>query len=311
MRVSTTVQFDRASTIMNKLQNDLGTSQAKVSVQKQILNPSDKPDQTATILRLNSVIDRQTTYGRTIEMLQARLDNESATLTSASEVLVRIKELAVQANNGTQGLTSRKIIATEIKGLRDQLLSLANSTDTTGNYIFSGSQVRTPAFVEDATTGAVAYKGDQTRMRVDVGEKRKVAINRPGNNVFVRVVRTASDGTVSGTGFFQAIDDLIAGVKTPSSTSIQAMQRGLTEMDALHEGIILAQAASGTDMKVLEQQGIVLDDTKLSLKNVLSKVEDLDMATAMTDMQKQILSLEAAQNSFAKISQLSLFTYIR
>ncbi len=310
MRVSTTVQFDRASTIMNKLQNDLGTSQAKVSVQKQILNPSEKPDQTATILRLNSVIDRQTTFGRTIEMLQARLDNESATLTSASEVLIRIKELAVQANNGTQGLTSRKIIATEMKGLRDQLLSLANSTDTTGNYIFSGSQVRTPAFVEDAT-GAVAYKGDQTRMRVDVGEKRKVAINRPGNNVFIRVVRTDNDGTVSGKGFFQAIDDLITGVKTPSTTSNQAMQRGLTEMDALHEGIILAQAASGTDMKVLEQQAIVLGDTKLSLKNVLSKVEDLDMATAMTDMQKQILSLEAAQNSFAKISQLSLFTYIR
>ena len=310
MRVSTTVQFDRASTIMNKLQNDLGTSQAKISVQKQILNPSDKPDQTATILRLNSVIDRQTTFGRTIEMLQARLDNESATLTSVSEILIRIKELAVQANNGTQGLTSRKIIATEMKGLRDQLLSLANSTDTTGNYIFSGSQVRTPAFVEDPT-GAVAYKGDQTRMQVDVGEKRKVAINRPGNNVFIRVVRTDSNGTVSGTGFFQAIDDLIAGVKTPSTTSNKAMQRGLTEMDALHEGVILAQAASGTDMKVLEQQGIVLDDTKLSLKNVLSKVEDLDMATAMTDMQKQILSLEAAQNSFAKISQLSLFTYIR
>ena len=148
-------------------------------------------------------------------------------------------------------------------------------------------------------------------MQVDVGEKRKVAINRPGNNVFIRVVRTDSNGTVSGTGFFQAIDDLIAGVKTPSTTSNKAMQRGLTEMDALHEGVILAQAASGTDMKVLEQQGIVLEDTKLSLKNVLSKVEDLDMATAMTDMQKQILSLEAAQNSFAKISQLSLFTYIR
>ena len=170
--------------------------------------------------------------------------------------------------------------------------------------------MRTPAFVEDPT-GAVTYKGDQTRMQVDVGEKRKVAINRPGNNVFIRVVRTDSNGTVSGTGFFQAIDDLIAGVKTPSTTSNKAMQRGLTEMDALHEGVILAQAASGTDMKVLEQQGIVLDDTKLSLKNVLSKVEDLDMATAMTDMQKQILSLEAAQNSFAKISQLSLFTYIR
>jgi len=127
----------------------------------------------------------------------------------------------------------------------------------------------------------------------------------------VRVVRTASDGTSSGREFFQAIDDLIEGVKNPSPGSNGVMQRGLTEMDALHEGLILAQADTGTDMKVLEQQGIVLEDTKLSLKTVLSNTEDLDMATAITQMQKQILSLEAAQSSFAKISQLSLFTYIR
>ena len=310
MRVSTSVQFDRASTMMSKLQNDLATSQAKVSAQKQVLNPSDAPDQTATILRLNSVIDRQTTYGRTIDLLQARLDNESSTLTSAGDVVVRIKELAIQANNGTQGLTSRRIIATEMKGLRDQLLSLANSTDTTGNYIFSGSQVRTPAFVSDAS-GAVSYRGDNTRMKVEIGEQRTVSINRPGTSAFVRVVRTASDGTSSGREFFQAIDDLIDGVKNPSPGSNGVMQRGLTEMDALHEGLILAQADTGTDMKVLEQQGVVLEDTKLSLKTVLSNTEDLDMATAITQMQKQILSLEAAQSSFAKISQLSLFTYIR
>jgi flagellar hook-associated protein 3 FlgL len=53
-----------------------------------------------------------------------------------------------------------------------------------------------------------------------------------------------------------------------------------------------------------------LDDTKITLKTALSKVEDLDMATAITQMQKQMVSLEAAQASFAKISQLSLFKYI-
>jgi flagellar hook-associated protein 3 FlgL len=61
---------------------------------------------------------------------------------------------------------------------------------------------------------------------------------------------------------------------------------------------------------VVEQQGIMLDDTKITLKKALSNVEDLDMAAAITQMQKQMVSLEAAQASFAKISQLTLFKYI-
>jgi flagellar hook-associated protein 3 FlgL len=63
-------------------------------------------------------------------------------------------------------------------------------------------------------------------------------------------------------------------------------------------------------MKVVEQQNAVLDDTQLTLKTALASVEDLDMAAAITLMQKQLLSLEAAQSSFAKVSQLSLFKYI-
>ena len=110
-----------------------------------------------------------------------------------------------------------------------------------------------------------------------------------------------------GKGFFTAIDDLIDGVKLGNS---KVMQRGLTEMDALHSGVVMAQAEVGTDMKVVEQQGAVVDDTKLSLSVALSKVDDLDMTTAVTHMQKLMLSLEAAQSTFAKTSQMSLFKYL-
>ena len=305
MQISTNYLFDRASAQMSQLQNDLAKSQAQISAQKQVLNPSDAPDQAASITRLKSVIGRNESYSKALDTIQARLDTESTTLSSASDVLIRIKELAIQANNGTQGNTSRAAISTEMKGLRDQLLSLANSTDTTGNYIFSGSKVKTPAFADKS--GVVSYQGDQTHMNVAVGDQRTIAINRPGSTAFVRVVRTEG-GVSSGTGFFQSIDDLIKGV-TNGNSSI--MQRGLTEMDALHQGVVLAQAQSGTDMKVLEQQRAVLDDTKLTLKTALSIVEDLDMAVAITQMQKQMLSLEAAQASFAKVSQLSLFNYLK
>lgn len=306
MQISTGYLFDRSSKQMVSIQNDLAKSQAQISAQKQVLNPSDAPDQAATITRLKSVIGRQDTYSTALNQVQARLDAESTTLTSASDVLVRIKELAVQANNGSQGVVSRQAIATEMKGLRDQLLGLSNSTDPTGNFIFSGSKVHTQAFSEDAE-GRVSYSGDQTRMNVAVGEQRTLPINRPGTNAFTRVVRTDDFGQSQGVGFFTAVDELIQGVK---DGEIAVMQRGLTEMDALHNGVIMAQADVGTDMKVVEQQGAVIDDTKLSLKVALSNVEDLDMATAITNMQKLMLSLEAAQSTFAKTSQMSLFKYL-
>ena len=306
MQISTAFIFDRATTQMSNAMNALSKSQAQSATGKQILNPSDAPDQAAMMARIKATIARQDNYSKALDTVQARLDLESTTLSSASDVLVRIKELTIQATNGTQGTVSRTAIATEMQGLRNQLLSLANARDTTGNYIFAGSKVSTPAFQADAT-GAVSYQGDQTRMNIAVGDQRQLPLNRPGTNAFVRVVRTDTDGVSSGTGFFQAVDDLISAVKDNDKS---VMQRGLTEMSALHTGVVLAQADSGTSMKVVEQQGIMLDDTKITLKTALSKVEDLDMATAITQMQKQMVSLEAAQASFAKISQLSLFKYI-
>jgi len=309
MQISTNFLFDRASKQMGSLQNDLAKSQAQISAQKQVMSPSDAPDQNSVITRLKSVLSHNEGYTKALESVQARLESESTTLSSASDVLVRIKELAIQASNGTQGKTSRAAIATEMKGLRDQLLSLANSTDTTGNYIFSGSKVNTPAFASDPN-GVVSYQGDQTRMSVAVGDQRNIALNRPGTNAFVRVVRSDGAGGNTGVGFFQAIDDLITGVRATDGTGGSALSRGLNEMDDLHRGVVLAQAESGTDMKVVEQQNAVLDDTQLTLKTALASVEDLDMAAAITLMQKQLLSLEAAQSSFAKVSQLSLFKYI-
>ena len=307
MQISTGLLFDRASAQMSALQNDLAKSQAQVSTQKQVLTPSDAPDQAAVITRLKSLIGKQESYSKTLDSVQARLNNEATSLSSASDILIRIKELAIQVNNGTNGDIGRTVIATEMKGLRDQLLSLGNSTDATGNYVFSGTKVRTVAFQENAA-GTVSYGGDQTEISVAVGEHRTVAINRPGTQAFVSVVRTDSDGVSTGTGFFQALDDLIAGVKAADST---VMQRGLTEVDSLHRGVVLAQANSGTDMKVVEQQSASLDDTQLTLTVALSSFEDLDMAKAITQMQKQMLSLEAAQSSFAKISQMSLFAYLK
>jgi len=305
MQISTSLLFDRASAQLSGIQNDLAKSQAQISTQKQVLNPSDAPDQATAITRLKSMIGKQDSYAKTLETVQARLETESTTLSNAGDLLIRMKELTIQANNATNSGSGRTLIATEMRGLREQLLSLANSTDATGSYLFSGSKVHTQPFATSA--GTVSYQGDQAHISVAVGDQRTLLTNRSGTEAFVSVVRT-SDGTATGVGFFQTIDDLITGVAAGDGT---AMQRGLAEMDTLHQGVVVAQANGGTTMQSVQQQTSVLDAIKLTLQLSLSSLEDLDMAKAITLMQKQLLSLEAAQSSFAKMSQLSLFAYLR
>jgi flagellar hook-associated protein 3 FlgL len=73
----------------------------------------------------------------------------------------------------------------------------------------------------------------------------------------------------------------------------------------------LAHADIGTDMNVVEQQTSVIEDNILNLKANLSNVEDLDYATAITKMNQQMLSLQAAQSSFSKMAELTLFNYLK
>lgn len=307
MKISTHQMFERASQQMSQVQNSLAKSQAELSQGKQVLNPSDAPDQAATIQRLKSILSKQDSYQAGLNSVQSRLEGEDSTLQSVSNLLMRVKEVSIQANNDTLSPANRKAIATELQAVRDQLLSLANTRDNNGNYLFSGSRVSQPAFSGPAGTSPV-YNGDQTKMYVPVSEQRSIPTNRTGTDVFVSVSRTDSLGVTSGVGFFQVMDDLIAGVSNSNHTGIS---RGIGEMDTLLQGLSLAQATVGSDLKVIDQQTSVIESTVLNLKTTLSNVEDLDYASAITKMNQQMLSLEAAQSSFAKMSQLNLFNYIK
>ena len=306
MKISTGLVFERATQQISTVQSDLARSQAQVSSGKDIIHPSDAPDKASTIQRLRSMLDRQLSYGDTIKTVQTRLQAEDTSLGSVSEILTRINEIAVQSANDTLSGPNRKALGVELKGLRDQLLSLANSQDTTGNFIFAGSRLTQPPF-PTGPDGTVQYQGDQTRMMVSIGDQRSLPINRSGSAVFVPVMRTDAQGQAVGVGFFQALDDLTASV---NGSNQAGMQRGIGEMETLLQGVLLGRADVGTDLAVADQQTSVLDDITLNLKSTLSDVEDLDFAAAVTKMNKQMLSLEAAQASFAKIAKLNLFNYI-
>jgi flagellar hook-associated protein 3 FlgL len=303
MKISTSFLFDRATERMSTIQNKLATTQAQLAVGKQILSPSAAPDQAAAIQRLKGEIQRQDSHIRTLDVAMRRYTAEETALSSSNDLLIRMKELGIQAANDTLGPDDRKAIGVEMKALRDQLLSLGNTRDDSGNYLFSGTRVNTPAFAENSN-GDVVYQGDQTQTRIPAGVERTVQFTRSGTDVFSRVLR--SDG--QSVGFFNALDQMIEGMNNNETNSIE---QGIADLNQMHNNLTLSQSQNGSEQIVVQSQRDVLDETVLRIKSTLSEIEDLDYTEAVTRMNKEMMGLEAAMGSFAKISGFTLFDYIR
>jgi flagellar hook-associated protein 3 FlgL len=126
--------------------------------------------------------------------------------------------------------------------------------------------------------------------------------------VFSSIVRTNDNGEKTTTGFFDVISDFTGALE---SGSVGALSKGLIEISELTDEMALSLADVGSRMNTVDGQKDILADTKLRYQELLSNAEDLDYATAVTKLSAQMLSLEAAQASFAKISQLNLFNYLR
>ncbi len=306
-QISTTLKFDRAIQQMGVTQDRLSKTQMQLSTTKQVLKPSDAPDKSAEISRLKSAVGRQQSYIATMKQVQDKLSQQESALDAATDIMARLKELTVQAANDTYQAKDRKSIAIEVNELRDQLLSLSNTQDVNGNYIFSGSRVGKLAFAANEQ-GRVVYQGDQTVVPAGIGDQSMVDTNRSGTRPFDKIVRTDDTGKPVPVGFFESIQDLTTALQANDTKSIT---RAVGEMTTLQDGLSNSLAAIGAAGNKVENQLNVADENLLRMKEVLSNAEDVDYTEAITKMNKDMLALEAAQSSFAKISQLNLFDYIR
>ena len=284
----------------------LAEMQAKLASGKQIVKRSDDSEKSAVIQRLQTAIDRQSVYERSLDTAENRLASEESALMSSERILQRIRQLAVQSNTDTLSVDDKEILANEITSLREELLSLANTQDANGNYVFAGSNVQAKAFDVNAD-GDIIYQGDKTQTSVDISDQRRLVLNRAGDEVFASVDRLV-DGDTQNISFFKVIDDFAQALATDDE---DALNLGLEEISSITEGMGASIADLGSRISTVNNQREILEDTNLRYQDLLSNAQDLDYATAVTKLSAELLSLEAAQASFAKISQLSLFNYIR
>ncbi|KAF1685588.1 flagellar hook-associated protein 3 [Pseudoxanthomonas broegbernensis] len=191
-RISTGMMFSQSLASMMLRQKQLTTLQQQLASGQKLVTAKDDPVAAGTAVGLDRALAELERFGKNAITVANRLGLQENLLAQAGDSMGRVNDLVVQANNSSLSDDDRRAIAAELRSIHDGLLSLANSTDGSGRYLFGGSADDSAPFSK--TAGGIVYNGDQTQRRVEIAPETFVADATPGSEIFMRI-RTG-DGTV-------------------------------------------------------------------------------------------------------------------
>lgn len=204
MRLSTNTIYEQNISAVLLQQESLQKTQQQVATGKRMQTPADDPVAAARVLEVTQTDSVNTQYAENRSNAKNSLSQTEIILNSISTLIQDVRTEAVAAGSATLNNSDRASIATGLRGRFEELIGLANATDTTGRYLFSGYQGTTKPFTQ-SVSGA-QYSGDQGQRLVQVASSRQIAMSDSGTEIFERIKNgngvfvTAASATNSGTG---------------------------------------------------------------------------------------------------------------
>ena len=289
-----------SSTLANvqKSTSNMSRLQERISTGKKVNRASDDPAAARKILSLRSEDLRLDQYASNIQTATQSLDFNAAALSNTSDIVQRITELTMQGVSGATDQSGRTIIANEINQLLETIMQSANSKRL-GRYTFAGTETTTEPFVaarnSSGNISSVAYKGNRETIQYNVGPNTNTTVNLTGDEVFMQ------------TRLFDTIvkirENLLDGAITFATNE-------LTNLDNASQNILNSIAKAGGISSTLELTGNRIDDTKLSLQEVLASAESADIAELVLKLTEQQSIFEASLSSGSYIFKTSILNYI-
>jgi len=190
MRISTSQFYESTAANYQKNFAKVVKSSEEASSLVRVNTAADDPVGASRLLQLGNQASMLSQYEANVTTIKATLGTTEAVMTSIGNVLQRAKELAVSAGNAAYTDADRKAVASELGSIEDQLLSLMNTKDENGKYIFAGSKGDVVPFTRN-DDGTYSYNGDQVTLDLPIGDTMTMATNSTGWEVFQQAVNTS------------------------------------------------------------------------------------------------------------------------
>ena len=283
--------LDQTTAVQQQLTEELSSGNA-------VQQLSDNPAAVGENVLLATAISAADQYQQTSSSAQGMLQVTDSTLGSVVSQLTQALSLATQGNNGTLNAANEQAIATQLTGIRDEVLSLAN-TSYLGQYVFSGSVNSTPFTLNSATSPAtVTYNGDSAVNSLTTPDGQSIALNLPGDQIF----------TVSGANVLGSLNQLIADY---ASNNITAAQNDINQLSSALSKVSEQRVALDNSLSRLTATAGYAQTQSTQLQSTQATLMQADLAQVSTELKNSETQQSALMQVYAALGNNSLFNVIQ
>jgi len=318
MRLSTSMIYQQNLSSITNAYSKWQTTGVQLATGMRVNSPADDPIASSQAIGIQNSQALGTQYTAARSNATASLSLETTVISQANTVITNVQTLLVQAGDGTLSDTGRQALSTSLQSYKDQLLSLANTKDGNGNYMFAGYKTNSAPFVADPTTGAVSYVGGAQAVSQKVDDSSDMTIGDTGAQVFDHLsagYTVEPDGTASESNIFNSIDTALGALNTPQedadatttaaySAALGKAARGITNSQ---NNMATVQASVGSKLNQLDSLNSVGTDRATTYATRISDLTGADWYSTVSNYSLQQVALQAAYSTFNSMQKLSLF----
>ena len=292
MRVTQGMIYDSTNRSLSTTAAAVQTASEKVSSTKQLNRPSDNPADVRAAVQLRDALSELNQFQRNIDAATSKADAMDGALAGAGDLIQRANELAIAGGDGTLSAGNRQAMAQEVGQLIESMAQDAGAK--VGNaYVFSGFQVNKAPYAVTAPGTVGTYQGDHG-----------VAVARIGPGATVQT-------SISGDTAFQAAFDALSQLKADLDAGNVVQAGTISKIQGALDSIMTSRAQVGARANRLEQAKTSQGSLITSNQGLLSQLEDVDMASAITELSRRQTTYQATLAVTAKVMQTSLIDYLR
>lgn len=280
---------------INTAAEQAARARQQVESGKRVEKPSDDPAAMQRAVEGRGEMRTIETYSRTADSAMARLTTLDTVLSSVVEKLQQAKVATASAKGSAVSQQARDAAALTLENLRDSLVADLNTTFS-GAAMFGGSQGTPAPYVKVGPSWT--YQGNNTPVSVEIGAGRTVEVALDG--------QALAQGT-DATNVFDELETLIVAVRAGDNA---AMAVGMTALDRAFSRATRTQSQVGVDEQGIVEGQVQLTASRLAVLTRVSKDEDADLATAISEMNRADVAYKAALGAVGTASRNSLLDYL-
>ncbi|KAA6450818.1 flagellar hook-associated protein FlgL [Bacillus swezeyi] len=303
MRVTQGMIAKNSLRYINSSYGKLDKLQSQISSGKKITKASDDPVVAMKSLKYNTQLSQVKQYQSNTSQAFTWLENTETNITEGIDVMAKVRELTVKAQNNTNGEEELEAIGVEIGQLKDQLIQIANA-QVNGRYLFNGTNSDVVPIVKNAD-GSYTYNFENytnaSDVNINVSPNASLKVNANPISAF-------GGQSASGQNVFEMLNSLET---TLNSGSLDGMDDLLADIDQFTEQMSAERSDIGARYNRLELINTRLSAQEETSAKVLSDNEDVELEKVITDFITQQSVHRAALSVNAKIVQPTLIDFLR